>query len=152
MDAKIVQAMESHAILLAPRVRSADVDELWAAAKLDPLNAVLESMRASSGTCATLLLNGKPACIFGVSYRGDVGVPWMVGTDALVKHAKVFFQLCPTWVAKMRSGCRLLENYVDARNVVAIRWLKRLGFKFDEATPYGHLNLPFHRFTMEGTP
>lgn len=152
MGAKIIQALPSHAILLAPRVRFEDRDELWAAAKMEPLEAILSSMQASSNTCATLMIDGTPACIFGCSYADGVGTPWMIGSDLLVHHAKTFLQLCPTWVEKMRQGVIKLENYVDARNVVAIRWLKRLGFKFDEAAPYGPLNLPFHRFTMEGTP
>lgn len=152
MDARIVPALISHALLLAPKTRSADRDELWAAAKMEPLEAILASMQASSNTCATLLLNGEPACIFGCRYDGETGYPWMIGSDLLVQHAKPFLQLCPTWVEKMRQGVTKLENYVDARNTVAIRWLKRLGFKFDDAAPYGPLNLPFHRFTMEGKP
>lgn len=152
MEAKIIPATENHALLVAHRTRFADRDELWAAAQVDPLQAILLSMRASSNTCATLMLDGVPAAVFGCRYDGQTGYPWLVGTDLLVKNAKTFLQLCPTWINKMREGVTLLENYVDARNVVAIRWLKRMGFSFDEAAPYGPLNLPFHRFTMEGTP
>ncbi len=43
-----------------------------------------------------------------------------------------------------------LQNYVDARNEISIRWLKWLGFRFDpKPVPYGIWGLPFLRFQME---
>ncbi|EJZ4246706.1 hypothetical protein OIA80_002500, partial [Escherichia coli] len=42
-----------------------------------------------------------------------------------------------------------LENYVDERNHVAKAWLHWLGFRLEEAAPYGALGLNFHRFHME---
>ena len=152
MDAKIVPALQSHAILMAPKVRKADREELKAAANLEPLEAIICSMRESPNNSGTLIINNDIACIFGCSYRGNIGVPWMVGTSLLLANSKTFMGLSHEWVAKMRTGVDYLENYVDARNTVAIRWLKRLGFKFDAAAPYGPFNLPFYRFTMEGVP
>ena len=37
----------------------------------------------------------------------------------------------------------------DERNHVAKAWLHWLGFRLEEAAPYGALGLNFHRFHME---
>jgi hypothetical protein len=41
-----------------------------------------------------------------------------------------------------------LENWVDARNVTSIKWLKWCGFDFDDPAPFGVEQLMFHRFEM----
>ena len=51
-------------------------------------------------------------------------------------------------IATWREQFPFMFNYVDARHTDAIRWLKWLGFEFDEAAPYGPFDLPFYRFTM----
>jgi hypothetical protein len=45
-----------------------------------------------------------------------------------------------------------LENYVDVRNELSIKWLRWLGFQFDpQPIPYGVWEMPFFRFRMERT-
>ena len=42
------------------------------------------------------------------------------------------------WVNEMSKDYKYLYNYVDERNIVAIKWLQFLGFKDIETLPYGY--------------
>lgn len=75
--------------------------------------------------------------------------PRLVGTDDLERYQRTFLRRCRKVVAAMLSVYPYLENYVDARNHVAKAWLHWLGFRLEEAAPYGALGLNFHRFHME---
>ena len=94
-------------------------------------------------------VDGRPVCLFGVTPRtliGNGGVIWLVGTDDLVFHKIAFLKRNKPWVELMLRKYGTLENYVDVRNRVAIRWLGWLGFEFDEPEPYGVMRKPFMRF------
>lgn len=96
--------------------------------------------------------DSRPVCMFGVTpidILGGVGSPWLLGTDEVKKYANTFLRLNKSYVAKMLELFPYLQNYVDTRNEISIRWLKWLGFKFGpEPIPYGIWNLPFFRFSM----
>ena len=131
-------------------MRQADVEEIWAASRMQPLEAlrlgVLVSEHALTG-----MVDDDPVCIFGVSHRSlldTTGVPWLLGTNAIDKHAKAFMRRNKTIIKEWRARYELLENWVDSRNTKSIAWLRWLGFEIEEASPYGALGLPFHRFTM----
>lgn len=144
---EIVPATIHHAAIIAANIRPDDKAEL-AACGYKPLPAILVSLNASTHAW-TGMVDGEPICIFGVSPWGDdTGRPWMVGTEQIVKHQKIFLRYCKKCVAIMQDNYSLLHNYVDDRNLLAVKWLKWLGFKFDEATPYGPDGLPFLHFYM----
>lgn len=95
--------------------------------------------------------NGEIVCLFGVepqSVIGRGGTPWMVSTDAILKHKVVFLKHSRLWIEAMRQKYGHLTNFVDDRNTVSKRWLKWLGFEFDEPKPYGVQQLPFRRFSL----
>lgn len=143
----IVPATASHAAVIAANTRHEDKREL-AACGYKPLAATLLSLHASTQAW-TGLVDCQPICVFGISEWPDgTGRPWMVGTELLAKHQKIFLRRCKNCVAIMQDNYSLLHNYVDARNLLAVKWLKWLGFKFDEATPYGPEGLPFLHFYM----
>lgn len=77
-----------------------------------------------------------------------IGVPWMVTTDHIGTDPRGFLRASKAVLVEMFQRHHQLINYVDARNVAAIRWLAWLGFTIDEAVPYGVKGLPFRRFTM----
>ena len=98
------------------------------------------------------MLSDKPVGMFGVtplSVIGRHGSPWLLGTDELANHSRSFLKGCIKHFPEVTKGFDFLENYVDARNEVSIRWLKWLGFVIMEPEPYGPFKLPFHRFYME---
>lgn len=131
-------------------IRQADVDELWAAAMTTPEKEMIRHIDGAT----TGLVDGVPVCVFGVTHTNDisgVAIPWLITTNRLEKHARLFLAHCRGVVMGMRSGCRLLVNYVDARNTRAIKWLRWLGFTLDaEPIAFGVQGFPFYRFTMEG--
>lgn len=135
---------------VASRPRSADVEELWAAGRLTPLEAVQMGQRF--GEAYIGMVDGEPVCAFGVtpiSALSGLGAPWMVGSTALDAHFRGFLRGCGPVVRAMLSQWPRLVNYVDARNLRAVKWLKWLGFIILPPVPYGHDGLPFHPFIKE---
>ena len=152
---EIVKATYEHAEMMAPFVREADRDELWATCLITPLRALTVSVEASAKAW-TGFINDEPICMFGVSpisILGGVGAPWMIGTYGIYRHAKTLLSHSKRCLDEMLESYPVLMNYVDARNKAAIRWLRWLGFTIYEPEPWGILKLPFHRFEMrrEGT-
>ena len=146
----IVPTSEDYVKELSLSMRKPDVEEIWAAGHLTPKQAIFLSLGVSSND-GTALVNGKVMCMFGVgmlSILSNIGVPWMLGTSLMDEHAHHFLRKSRKWINKVKEEYPLLINYVDARNVMSIRWLKWMGFKMFPAEPYGAQGLPFHRFEM----
>ena len=140
-----------HAVYLAPRLREADVEEMWAAHNVEPQLGLIMSLAASRDTSYTGLADGEPICVYGVALPSllvNAGRPWMLGTDELPKHARKFLRENRRVIKEMNQQFPFMYNYVDARHDDAIRWLGWLGFTLEEAAPFGAEGLPFHRFTM----
>jgi len=150
VETKVVRATLDHAIDLAPRMRLADRREIWASGKSGPHRALIRSMRRTRlSWCG--MADGVPVCLFGVmpaACLGSVGVPWLLGSDDLPRHATAFLRGSREYVNAIRSDFDLLTNFVDSRNALSIRWLRWLGFDILPAEPYGAFRLPFHRFEM----
>ena len=147
---EIVEACEAHCVAIGPHLRQADRDEVAASCGLEPAEALLSSLRRSA-MCWAGLVDGEPVCVFGVggpSLMSEVGVPWLLGTDAVVKHQRAFLRRNKAIVAKMLDAFPVLINMVDARNVHSIRWLRWLGFHIGEPFAWGVEGRPFHPFSM----
>lgn len=147
---EIVKADIPHACALLTRVRLADREEFAAFSGHTPAKVLEMGLRASSPAYAGLI-NGRVMTLFGVAPRSLLtgsGVPWLVGAQELERHQVVFLRRCRPILAQFLNLYPHLENYVDARNTVAIRWLRWLGFTLHEARPVGLAGLPFHRFEI----
>lgn len=147
---QIIPATEEHAKQIAPNVREADRRELWSALRVTPLDAMLRGIQKSE-FARTGFIDGEPVVMWGVAemgFLGSGGCPWMVGTDKLVRHAPIFLRRCKASLAEMRGLYRNLINYVDERNVLAVNWLKWLGFQIEPAEKCGVDGLPYHKFSM----
>ena len=144
-----VPARPEHVAPIAADMRQADRDEIWAARHLTPETALRESL-AVSVCCWTMLADGEPAAMFGVSgpLLGGVGCPWLLGTALLNRHWLRFLRESRDYVGEMLALYPELRNCVDARHVVAIRWLKWLGFTFEPPRKMGVERLDFHPFSM----
>ena len=147
---EMIPATADHIEFIADHMREADVEEVWASAQLQPLEAlrlsVMVSEQALTGTA-----DGEPICIFGCGRKSlldTTGIPWLLGTDKIDRHAKGFMQRNKTIIKEWMERYELLENWVDSRNTKSVAWLRWLGFEIQEASPYGAFGLPFHHFTM----
>lgn len=146
----VVPATQVHIEELAQTMRQADRDEVWAAAHLSPYMALKLSFESSSNA-STGLVDSRVLCMFGVattSIVSDIGVPWLLGSEELPKHARAFLRRNRPYIRSVNAEYKLLVNYVDARHTEVVRWLKWLGFKLDPAKPFGPDQVPFHRFEM----
>ena len=145
MEVRIEQATVDHVLKLVPR--QADIDEVYAACGLTANDALLSSINLDGEHFAGFV-DDELVCIFGVGGLYGVGIPYMIGTDNLMRHRKSFLVYSRGFIDKMKRRYSYMTNFVDARNVASIAWLKWLGFSIDYAVPFGFLGLPFHRFHM----
>lgn len=137
------------AVLLGENMRTSDVHEVRACGH-EPMHAAVRSV-AQSLLCWSAFADGELGCIIGVSpvsLVSGIGSPWMLGTPVLDAHSRVLVRMTPEYIAKMLKAFPHLVNFVHADNKTSLRWLKRLGFKFHEAQPFGVLGESFHRFEM----
>jgi hypothetical protein len=145
---QIIQAQAEHVLAMRDRIRQADIDELWATSKSTPEVAMHNGLSMSSHVWV-MTADGVPLCMFGVVPASEsIGVPWLVGTVDLERHAMAFLRLSIKYVKRMSSTYNHLINFIDDRNVIAISWLKWLGFTMDEPAPFGPLGVMFRRFEM----
>lgn len=98
----------------------------------------------------TVHTHGELACIFGVVPGGTLlapeGVPWMLGTDEVPRRARVLQRMAPVYVGAMLLEFPRLSNTVHARNTVAVRWLRRLGFTMGRTFQHPITGEPFMPF------
>lgn len=146
----IVPAKLYHKVYLAENMCQRDRDECWAAGHKTPLQAITESL-AASPNAQVGLCRGRVVCMYGVaeiSILSNIGIPWLLGTDEIEKHSKYFLRQNRYYMKQVKKRYAFLFNFVDARNIVAIRWLKWLGFRIHDAQNFGPDDMPFHRFEM----
>lgn len=139
--------------LVATNMREQDREELRASGHGDPLS-VLQEAEAISDWTATMEVDGEAAAIFGVvesriaGIEGPVHVPWMLGSTVLHKHKRLLLTESPAIVHTMRQEYSFLMNMVFAGSKKSVAWLRRLGFRIDEAVPFGDKGELFHPFTL----
>lgn len=133
-------------------MREQDRDEIWAANRLTPRDAIRQGVRDSVFLWC-VLVGGLPAAICGVAPLGHptshFGVPWLLGTDDLVRAPVSFFRGSRRALESVYPRYTHLVNFVDARNVVSLKWLRWLGFRILEPREYGVDRRPFHLVEKE---
>lgn len=148
---EIVPATWKLAQQLAVTMRAADVAEAWAGGRVSPMEALAASLETARdpGAC---LVDGRIVCMFGVSEWSALallGTPWLLSTEEMPRYARRFLRKNLEYMEIIKGRYRVLINYVDARNVEAVKWLGWLGFEIDSPLPFGFDKLPFHRFHWE---
>lgn len=146
--ASIVPVEPGHIEHVAANIREADAVEVYEAARRDVLYMMQRSYKRSDRN-ATLMVRQEPVAVIGVgrlSTLSSVGVPWMLGTDGVTKHARHLLPYGSEVVRKMMQGHTVLRNMVHVDNKASIRWLKSLGFTLHDAEPLGWRGAMFHTF------
>ncbi len=132
-------------------MRQADINEAWVSFHQTPLEALMDSWKASKYS-VVISVDGEPCVMIGLVIRdllSDYGIPWMLGTDTALKHKKCFFSLVPDIIDDMFKVCSRLHNHVHCKNEASIKWLKWIGFTLCDPKPYGVENELFHEFYLE---
>lgn len=134
---------------IAPHLRDADKNEITASSGSDHAKAILHSI-LSSEAHTVCLPDGTPICIFGIGddTQGN-GIPWMIGTDEMIKHRKALIRDARKWIDRQLEEFPLLWNYADARNTVHLNWLRHMGFEISMVPEYIGVDpdVPFYLFT-----
>lgn len=133
---------------LVANMRRLDRDELLAASGEDFEATIAKSIAFSYAPGAAFDNKGL-MCLFGAlpaRLMGDEAAPWLLGTDRLTLHPGALNKGAQVYLATVRKQFPRLFNYVDARNLPSIRWLRRMGFEIDPPITFGIAALPFHRF------
>lgn len=150
MAAEVLPVTADDVAAILPIVRQADIDEITQALGI-PMEDALHDAITGSLNARKIVVDGMIVAVFGdavYSILGSVGVPWLISTVHVERHARAFLKVCKPEVQSMLTRHQHLMNYVDVRNTAAIRWLKWLGFTFGPAVPYGARRFPFHPFTL----
>ena len=148
---RVEPATEDHARGLALTMREADVAEVWAMGHYTPEEALLASIQVSHEP-RTGLAGGRVMCMFGVGQQTLVsreGIPWLLMSDEIMDHTRHYLRESRAYIDEIKVGYGLLLNFVDARNIMSLRWLEWLEFEILPPRPYGIDQLPFHPFRME---
>lgn len=139
---------------LATRLRTDDLEEMWASHHIQPYSALCQSY-ASSSLCMTLMLDKEPSAIFGCNPEGIAGakaVIWFLATERILEVKLEFLRYSRNFVEVMLAQHPILYNYVDARNKKSLHWLKAIGADIHPAKSYGMELLPFHYFEFRRKP
>ncbi len=137
-------AVERDCARVAPDLREHDRAELRAVILgEDDESRLLGCMRQSDETWAVEVWT-RPVALFGITrvVQGDgvrVGIPWCLGTPALIADAKAFVRSSKEWLAWLARDCEISCNVVSARNAVHRRWIRSLGYEFMGEQTFGGL-------------
>ena len=115
---------------LADNMRQVDIDEIEAVTDLGTLDCVVASVGNSEKACCfAVFADGVLVCIYGCSITGN---PWLLVTNAMDSHVINLTRRTKHIVRMMSKRWPILSNIVDCRNKMTIRWLKTIGFTFEE--------------------
>lgn len=132
---------------LEHRLRISDQKEIWASHHLTSREALEKCVHMA--IFSLTIENGQPMGIFGINpfaVTGQKAIIWMLATDDLDKIKHRFLKHSKEFVNMMLAWYPYLENWVHAKNVKSIKWLKYLGATIEEAQPYGLDGELFHHF------
>ncbi len=132
-------------------IRKEDSDEAFAMTGKLAEDCLIEGVDKSDISYVGLY-HGDPVVCFGVRRNTSLsnkGIVWLLSTNKLNSIKNIFIRNSRPYVVKLMNGFDMLENWVDVRNTVAIRWLRWCGFKFDETPkPVGCFGDPFYHFSL----
>lgn len=133
MKVELRPALAEDIAAIAADARAADVAEM-AALGTSVEQAMRDGLRLSDWA-VTGLLDDVPVCMFGVapvSVLFGEGAPWLLSATGLLRGQKAFLKACRPVVDAMRASYPRLINIIDQDNTIAMRWLRWLGFGFDD--------------------
>ena len=134
-------------------IRPSDQEEIELATGMSAKEVMHRSLEGGSEVGA-LRYEGKLMAIEGLGFWGNepgigrVGVPWLIGTGEIDRHARAFLRHSKTQVQVFLAQYDALYNLAWEGNMRSIVWLVWLGFTMDPAIPHGPKGALFHPFHM----
>lgn len=96
-----------------------------------------DHLRRRSVRARAAYVNGDLAAVYGVlapTLTSEVGNPWLAATSLIERPdvRREFIRYTEQEMRWLSQGFQQLWNLVSEDNKIAIRWLKWVGFQFDE--------------------
>ena len=135
--------------LAAEGFREQDVAECMAATGEPPDVACEYALDTAPATTFTFTTDHGPVAMFGCTGSDvpDLGLCWFIATNSLRHVTRDFVRQVPAWFDFFNTLHPVLTNWVDDRNIVAKRWLQRVGCVIVEPAPnFGVSDKLFWRF------
>jgi hypothetical protein len=128
--------------LLVKDMRQADIAE-GLACGADPYNSVQQSYEQST-LSLTAEFNGKIICMTGIvdnpnpeSLLGRISVIWVLSAKELENHKITFGIISKKFLKVLLDYRPVIQNFVDARYIISVNWIKWLGGELGPALPIG---------------
>jgi len=147
METKVRQATQADVIKLQGKLRVADEQECQAVAHISADEALQLSFDHSQ-LVWTGFIDDEPILMFGAGGVVPYGVPWLLATDRIIEVGHQVLRRSRQYIHQMLGLYSYLENFVDAKNLISIKWLKWCGFHVEHPVYYGMNEKLFHRFWM----
>lgn len=138
MIIEVVEARKRHLRIIEQNLTPGDRAEIEALG-IEPSEALYEGM-AHSDECNVALVDGRPACVFGLGpgpaeAEEDVMVPWMLSTDLVFESPYRLVKAARGVVQAWSAEHPWLINTVHAKNLKAHQFIESVGFSFCEDVP-----------------
>ena len=150
MHLEIRNLEQSDIELMAERMRPMDRFEFDIMGGGKPPIEDLTILLERSKSARACYMNGNLVAVYGIlppTILSTVGFPWLAATDEIDKPEirRRFIELTKIEFASSVGSFTKLWNLISEENVIAIRWLKWIGFVFDgrATTIEGHRFLFF---------
>jgi len=128
-------AEPAHVRSLLPHLRDEDARELVSSTGKTPEEALLTALDLSGYRLVALGEDGEVVVLFGLASANDtIGVPWMVASKSIRRHARDVARASRDFADEMNSLYPLLMNAADSRNTLHLRWLEWAGFTLGATT------------------
>lgn len=142
-------AKDEHVPLLMEQMRESDREELALCSSTKIEQQLRDGVEARSETFwhedALIGIGGAVESAYP-----EFGVCWFVGTDAVAEYREEFLRATPIVIGGWLARFDMIGNFVFSENETSVRWLKRSGFRFDEAVNYGPFGAKFYPFWQRG--
>lgn len=144
------RSLHNDPVVVAPKLRESDLIEIKKSTGQGPLEVLSQGFLISEH-CWTMLVDGAPEAMFGLApYEIGKYRPWFLSSYETVKHKQEFLSVSKERVDRFKELVPFMENFVDADNDVAVRWLEKIGFEIDvQPVIMGVSSSLFYRFFWE---
>lgn len=132
-------------------MREEDQRECWAVSHKTADEALTESFARSELCWTALDRKNKRVFMFGVangSLLFNNGYIWLLGTRRMADNKMGLLRISKPYIEKMLEPYDIIENYVDIRNELSIKWLEWCGFTLEPMRVYGVERRMFRHFWM----
>ena len=116
---------------LSKNLRKEDIEEIKANSNSNPYHALYTGVQYSYLPLTIMSDDDRPIMIMGVIPHGKkLGMIWLLSSPEIKNISIPFLRNCNGVLDLYLKAYPVLYNYIDARNLLHVKWLRWLGFNF----------------------